>query len=124
MKLEQLIDTSLLPKGTEQNGVCIPYGTIPLWFLNDDLKEDEIERQIEDFHQKGISGVMLHPRCYIPKTLEYMSERYLELFEFATEGRIPFLVFLDVWHCYALMAAACVINAGCVLWMRHLSIRR
>lgn len=85
MKLEQLIDTSLLPKGTEQNGVCIPYGTIPLWFLNDDLKEDEIERQIEDFHQKGISGVMLHPRCYIPKTLEYMSERYLELFEFATE---------------------------------------
>ena len=46
------------------------------------------------------------------------------LLEFATEGRIPFLVFLDVWHCYALMAAACVINAACVLWMRRLSIRR
>lgn len=46
------------------------------------------------------------------------------LLEFATEGRIPFLVFLDVWHCYALMAVACVINAACVCWMRRLSIRR
>lgn len=46
------------------------------------------------------------------------------LLEFATEGRISFLVFLDVWHCYALMAVACVVNAGCVLWMRRLSIRR
>ncbi len=46
------------------------------------------------------------------------------LLEFATEGRIPFLVFLDVWHCYALMAVACAVNAGCVLWMRRLSIRR
>lgn len=45
------------------------------------------------------------------------------LLEFATEGRIPFLVFLDVWHCYALMAVACVVNAACVLWMRRLSIR-
>ena len=46
------------------------------------------------------------------------------LLEFATEGRIPFLVFLDVWHCYALMAVACVVNAACVLWMRRLAIRR
>ena len=46
------------------------------------------------------------------------------LLEFATEGRIPFLVFLDVWHCYALMAVACMVNAACVLWMRRLAIRR
>jgi len=45
------------------------------------------------------------------------------LLEFATEGRIPFLVFLDVWHCYALMAAACVVNAACVLCMRRMTIR-
>jgi len=85
MKLEQLINTSMLPDGTAQNGITIPYGTIPLWFLNDDLNEKEIERQIEDFRDKGISGVMLHPRCYMPKTLQYMSDRYLELFRFATE---------------------------------------
>ncbi len=44
------------------------------------------------------------------------------LLEFATEGRISFLVFLDVWHCYALMAVACVVNAACVLAMRRTAI--
>lgn len=46
------------------------------------------------------------------------------LLEFATEGRIPFLVFLDVWHCYALMAVACVVNAVCILCMRRMAIRQ
>jgi len=46
------------------------------------------------------------------------------LLEFATEGRIPFLVALDVWHCYAAMAACCVINAVCVLSMRRTAISR
>lgn len=45
------------------------------------------------------------------------------LFEFATEGRIPFLV-LEVWQCYALMAVACAINAECVWCMRRMAIRR
>lgn len=85
MKIEQLLDASLLPEGTVQNGICIPYGTIPLWFLNDELEEAELERQIADFAAKGISGVMLHPRCYIPKSLEYMSPRYLALCKFAVE---------------------------------------
>ncbi len=44
------------------------------------------------------------------------------LLEFATEGRIPFLVFLDVWHCYALMAVACMVNAACVVCMRRMSV--
>ena len=46
------------------------------------------------------------------------------LLEFATEGRIPFLVFLDVWHCYALMAAACAVSAACVLCMRRMTLQR
>lgn len=44
------------------------------------------------------------------------------LLEFATEGRIPFLLFLEVWQCYFCMALACVVLAGCVLWMRHIMI--
>ena len=44
------------------------------------------------------------------------------LLEFATEGRIPFLLFLEVWQCYAVMAGACVVMAGCILWMRSLTI--
>ncbi len=43
------------------------------------------------------------------------------LLEFATEGRIPFLEFLDVDACYLAMAGACVLLGGCVLWMRRLS---
>lgn len=45
------------------------------------------------------------------------------LLEFATEGRIPFLI-LEVWQCYALMAVACAVNAGCVVCMRRMAIRR
>ena len=46
------------------------------------------------------------------------------LLEFATEGRIAFLVFLDVWHCYALMAAASAAIAACVLWMRRINLMK
>lgn len=44
------------------------------------------------------------------------------LLEFATEGRVPFLLFLDVGGCYGAMACACALLAGCVLWMRRLSL--
>jgi prolipoprotein diacylglyceryltransferase len=42
------------------------------------------------------------------------------LLEFATEGRIPFLLFLEVYQCYLAMAGACCVIAACVLWMRRL----
>ena len=35
---------------------------IPFWFLNDDLSEGEIYRQLSDFRDKGVFGVVLHPR--------------------------------------------------------------
>ncbi len=43
------------------------------------------------------------------------------LLEFAMEGRIPFLVLLDVGGCYAAMAGACALLCACVLWMRSLA---
>lgn len=46
------------------------------------------------------------------------------LLEFATEGRIPFLTALDMWHCYAAMAACCAVDAVCVLCMRRTAISR
>ncbi len=46
------------------------------------------------------------------------------LLEFATEGRIPFLLFLDVNACYVAMAAACAGMAACVLWMRRLGAQQ
>lgn len=42
------------------------------------------------------------------------------LLEFATEGRIPFLLFLEVYQCYLAMAGACCVMAGCVVWMRRI----
>ncbi len=42
------------------------------------------------------------------------------LLEFAMEGRVPFLTFLDVNACYAAMAGACALLSASVLWMRHL----
>lgn len=46
------------------------------------------------------------------------------LLEFATEGRIPFLTFLDVNGCYLMMAGACAVMGGCVLGMRRLCAAR
>lgn len=43
------------------------------------------------------------------------------LLEFATEGRIPFLLFLEVYQCYLVMALACAVIAACVLWMRRMA---
>ncbi len=43
------------------------------------------------------------------------------LLEFATEGRIDFLLFLDVTGCYTAMALCCAAMAGCVWWMRSLT---
>lgn len=42
------------------------------------------------------------------------------LLEFATEGRIAFLSFLDVNACYIAMALSCVVIAATVLWMRRM----
>ena len=43
------------------------------------------------------------------------------LLEFATEGRIPFLMFLDVTACYIAMALACILLGISVLWMRRIA---
>ena len=44
------------------------------------------------------------------------------LLEFATEGRIPFLQFLETpAQCYVCMTAACVVMLGCVLGIRRIS---
>lgn len=46
------------------------------------------------------------------------------LLEFATEGRVDFLSFLDVAACYIAMTMACAVIAAMVLWMRHIANTR
>ena len=57
----------------------------PFWFLNGDLREDKIERQLKDFKDKGISGAVLHPRIGIPRSLEYLSDAFMDKITFAVK---------------------------------------
>jgi hypothetical protein len=58
---------------------------IPFWFWNGDLEENEIRRQIHDFKAKGVMGFVIHPRIGIPKHIEYLSDKFMELVKFAVE---------------------------------------
>lgn len=55
----------------------------PMWFLNGDLTEAELTRQLEDFLAHGVKGVILHPRIGVPRSLPYMGERFLQLMRHA-----------------------------------------
>lgn len=55
------------------------FSPAPFWFLNDDLQEPELRRQLEDFKSKGVDAVVLHPRIGIPKTLRYLSDEYFAI---------------------------------------------
>lgn len=48
----------------------------PFWFLNDDLKDQEICRQLQDFAAHGVYGVVLHPRIGLPREMGYLSEAF------------------------------------------------
>lgn len=49
---------------------------IPFWFLNGDLKREEVERQLEDFAEHGVYGVVLHPRMGLPKRIKYLEPSF------------------------------------------------
>ena len=38
------------------------YTPVPFWFLNGNLTHGEIRRQMRDFCDHGVYGVVLHPR--------------------------------------------------------------
>lgn len=54
---------------------------IPFWFLNDELNEDELCRQLEDFNEKGVNGVVLHPRMGLSEKIDYLSDTYFKIIE-------------------------------------------
>jgi len=61
------------------------YTPIPFWFWNDELSETELLRQIEDFQQKGVDGFVIHPRKGLPRSVEYLSDRFMGYVRFAVE---------------------------------------
>lgn len=58
---------------------------IPFWFWNDELREEELRRQIHDFCDKGVTGFVIHPRKGLPRSIPYLSDRYMHFVRFAVE---------------------------------------
>lgn len=43
------------------------FSPFPFWFLNGDLNDGELERQLNDFLSHGVRAVVLHPRVGVPR---------------------------------------------------------
>ncbi len=49
---------------------------IPFWFFNDAFEEEKVRAQLEDYVEKGVNGLVLHPRIGVPADMPYLSESY------------------------------------------------
>lgn len=58
---------------------------IPFWFYNDAPDKEKIKKQFTDYVEKGVNGIVLHPRIGIPKNLEYLSEEYFRVVKYIVE---------------------------------------
>jgi len=61
------------------------FSLCPFWFWNDNLTEDEIIRQIEDFRAHGVYGFLIHPRAGLPKSIGWMSDNMIKYMRIAIE---------------------------------------
>lgn len=58
------------------------FSPIPFWFFNDAPDEDKVKEQLRDYVEKGVNGIVLHPRIGLPRELAYLSEKYFEFVRF------------------------------------------
>jgi hypothetical protein len=66
--------------------VCGPeFSLCPFWFWNDNLSEQEIARQIEDFQAHGVHAFLIHPRAGLPRSIGWMSRNMIDFMRFAIE---------------------------------------
>lgn len=62
------------------------FSLCPFWFWNDELSEEEIERQIDDFQAHGVDQFVIHARVGLPKDTGWMSPRLLGFARYAIES--------------------------------------
>ncbi len=55
---------------------------IPFWFFNDAFEEEKVKNQLTDYVEKGVNGIVLHPRIGVPKEMPYLSEEYFRAVRF------------------------------------------
>ena len=53
-------------------------GPIPFWFLNGHVDEWQIVREFQMMHEKGVGGVIVHPRYGLE--VDYLSDDWFEIF--------------------------------------------
>ncbi len=61
------------------------FSPMPFWFWNDELTEEEITRQIDDFAAHGVAGFVLHPRKGLPGSIPYLSDKYMHYVRHAVD---------------------------------------
>ena len=61
------------------------YTPMPFWFLNGDLTHREIRRQLRDFRDHGVYGVVLHPRMGLARRIGYLSPLFFRYIRTAVE---------------------------------------
>lgn len=74
---DKLLDDILYPSAE--------YTPIPFWFFNDVPDRQKIKSQMEDYVQKGVHGIVLHPRIGVPEEIPYLSEKFFEIVRFVVE---------------------------------------
>jgi len=61
------------------------FSQAPFWFWNDELSEQELLRQMDDFRAHDVSAFVIHPRAGLPKSIGWLSERMMGLMRFVIE---------------------------------------
>ena len=61
------------------------YSPVPFWFLNGDLRHKEIRRQMNEFREHGVYGVVLHPRMGLSRRIPYLSRTFFNYLRTAVE---------------------------------------
>ncbi len=62
------------------------FSQAPLWFWNDDLTEDGLLRQLDDFLAHGVQAFVPQPRVGLPRSIGWLSDRMIALLRCAIEG--------------------------------------
>lgn len=72
------------------------FSPIPFWFFNDAFDEDRVRGQLEDYVEKGVNGLVLHPRIGVPAEMPYLSEEFFRAVRFivGTASRLRMKVVL------------------------------
>ncbi|MHC4703432.1 MAG: hypothetical protein ACYTFQ_22935, partial [Planctomycetota bacterium] len=63
----------------------LEFSQAPFWFWNDNLTEEEIIRQLDDFRAHGVYGFVIHPRAGLPRSIGWMSDNMIRFMRVAIE---------------------------------------